>query len=287
VLEFSALVDGDAWTPPLLSLDLSRLPFGTLPFDGWPKGFTITFSIVHDLAWIVRLEYEGEKQWVPAPRDFTRIEWEVRSSARERIEWKLKGSPGALLKGFTPSEEVKVIKLDALESVTWYARCRSLAAMYLEIGETNEALFWLNVGVEALFESRFQAIALTLGKPDLKEELGSSRAFWDLAKDVVAEQFPDVADRIEWPETEAYASMYKRVKYLYKMTSMKTSVKETLSHYSKVSKHRNALFHGTTEERLPIDVVKKAMGSFDWLEQNFALAEYEPTDKEVQNGSAT
>ena len=130
--------------------------------------------------------------------------------------------------------------------------------------------------MEALFQDRFQTIALALGKLDLDEELGSSKAFWDLAKEVVAEQFPDVADKVEWPETEAYVSMFKRIKYLYKITSMKTSVKGTLSHYSRVSRHRNALFHGATEERLPVEVVEQAIGSFDWLEQNFALAERGP-----------
>ena len=287
VIEFSALVDGDAWTPPLLSFDPSRLPFDASPFDGWPKAFTIAFSIVHDLVWIIRVKYEGEKQWIPVPRDFTCIEWEIYSSARKRIEWKIKGSPGALLKGFTPSEEVKAIKLEVLESIPWYARCRSLAAMYLEIGETNEAVFWLNVGVEALFQSRFQEFASTLAKPGLEQELSSSKAYWDLAREVVAEQCPGIADKIEWPETEAYVSMYKRIKYLYKMIPMKTSVEETLAHYSRVSKHRNALFHGTTEERLPVHVVKEAMDSFDWLEQNFTLAEHDPTDKATRNGPAT
>jgi len=271
ILEFSALIDGDAWTPSLLSIDFDKLPFNTLPYDGWPKCFTIAFSITHDLVWLLRLKHDGEKQWVPVPRDFTKIECEFRSSLKERLDWKLKGSPGALLKGFSPSDELRVIELEGLESIKWHERCRSLATMYLEIGETNEALFWLNVGVEALFQARFREISKALNKPDLEADLESSKAFWDLAKDVVRQQFPEIVDKIDWPETEAHVSMYKRIKYLYKLVPMKTSIRETLSHYSKVSKYRNALFHGTSEARLAIPIVDEALASFDWLELNFVL----------------
>ena len=54
---------------------------------------------------------------------------------------------------------------------------------------------------------------------------------------------------------------------------MKTSVKELTAKYNKISKHRNPLFHGVREERLPANVVKESLSSFDWINENFVLSQ--------------
>jgi hypothetical protein len=149
--------------------------------------------------------------------------------------------------------------------------------MYLEVGETNEALFWINVGVEALFQHRFRQISQTINDPELFDELSSPKAYWHEAEEVVREQFPELADRISWPGTTKHVSVYQKLKYLYRRVSMKTSVNEMISNYSKVSKNRNALFHGATEKRLPVNAVEKAISSFDWIVENFTLTEDDQT----------
>lgn len=266
-LEFMAIVDGDKRTPSLLEFDAHEIPF-----DGWPKAFAIAFNLIYDLTWHIRVRYTGEQQWIPAPRDLANIEWEIFTTEHRQIEWKLKSSPAALFKGFEPQNEVLQIDLGEISSLEWHTKCRSLAKMYMEVGETNEALFWLNAGVEALFKKRFEIISQKVGKPELLNELDSPKAFWDSAEEVVIQQFPEMAGKIQWPQAQIHVSVYSKIKYLYKQVTMRTSVKELLSHYSTVSKHRNALFHGTTEQRLPVDTVKEAMASFDWIEENCALA---------------
>jgi len=54
---------------------------------------------------------------------------------------------------------------------------------------------------------------------------------------------------------------------------MKTSVKELNAKYNKISKHRNSLVHGVIDQRLPADVVKEALSSFDWINENFVLSQ--------------
>ena len=54
---------------------------------------------------------------------------------------------------------------------------------------------------------------------------------------------------------------------------IKTSVKELTAKYNKISKDRNSLVHGVREKRLRADVVKEALSSFDWINENFVLSQ--------------
>jgi len=264
-LEFQCLIDYDAWTPSLLELGSEPLPF-----DGWAKGFTLAFQVIDDLVWRVRIEYGGESQWIPAPRDISASTFEILSDG-QRVAWKLKEA--AFMRMFPKTEEELEIELGQLQSIPWYIKCRSLAVMYLEIGETNEALFWLNAGIESLFQNRFKEIALATGRTNLEDELNSPNVYWNDAEEIVKKQFPELAGKIEWPDSKSHVSLYKKLKCLHTSVPMKTSVKELTAKYNKISKHRNPLFHGVREERLPANVVKEALSSFDWINENFVLSQ--------------
>ena len=264
-LEFQCLIDYDAWTPSLLELGSEPLPF-----DGWAKGFTLAFQVIDDLVWRVRIEYGGESQWIPAPRDISASTFEILSDG-QRVAWKLKEA--AFMRMFPKTEEELEIELGQLQSIPWYIKCRSLAVMYLEIGETNEALFWLNAGIESLFQNRFKEIALTTGRTNLEDELNSPNVYWNKAEESVKKQFPELAGKIEWPDSKSHVSLYKKLKCLHTFVPMKTSVKELTAKYNKISKHRNSLVHGVIDQRLPADVVKEALSSFDWINENFVLSQ--------------
>lgn len=266
-LELQTLVDCDMQTPSLLVFDSHELPI-----DGWPKALSLAFSLIHDVSWILRVKHSGEQQWIIAPRDLAQIENVINTASFGQIDWKIKQSPAVLMKGFDQSGEILHIDMGEVIPLAWHTRCRSLAKIYLEIGETNEALFWLNVGIEALFKMRFEEILQAIGKPELTEELDTPKVFWDPADEIVTTQFPELAGKIQWPDTQIHVSMYSKIKYFYKQIPMKTSVKEVLSYYNCVSKYRNALFHGTDEQRSSTDIVKEAMRCFDWLEENVILA---------------
>lgn len=266
-LEFQCLIDYDAWTPSLLELGSE-----SLPFDGWAKGFTLAFQVIDDLVWRVRIEYGGEAQWIPAPRDLSASNFEILSEGLQ-VAWKLKDSPAGFMRCFPKTEGELEMKLEQIKSIPWHLKCRCLAVMYLEIGETNEALFWLNAGIESLFQHRFKEIALVTGILDLEDKLKSSNVYWNDAEEIVAKQFPEIAQKIKWPDSKSHVSLYKKLKYLHKSVQMKTSERELNAQYNKISKHRNSLVHGVIEQRLPAGVVKEALSSFDWINENFVLAE--------------
>lgn len=267
MISLAALYDGDAYTAPLQTLHEHDLPI-----EGWPKCFTIAFKIVHEVAWHLRIAGGSEAPWIPAPRDLGDVEMFVRTKRAERLTEKLKSSPANLMIVFSPTKEVTTRDLGELETHPWSVKCRSLAVIYMELGETNEALFWLNVATEALFKERFSRIALECGRPELEAELDSPKAFWAPAEEVVSEQYPEMAGRISWPGTKSHVSVFAKLKYLYGAVSMKTSVNSVITRYHNISRHRNALFHGMDEKGQPVAVMRLALESFDWLAGNVVRA---------------
>ncbi len=266
-IQIESLIDCDAFVEPIQALHQQEFPV-----TGWPKCFVTSFHIVRDVSWRLRFDHQGEKNWIPAPRDLSDIQWAMSSSGHHQIEWKLKGSPANLMRGFTPSTERLNLQLGKLETPKWSDQCQSLSVMYFEMGQREESLFWLNVGVESLFEERFSEIAKVAGKPSLESDLVSPKAFWTLAEGVVANQFPDLAGKISWPTDEIHVSVYAKLKYLYKTINMKTSYKELLTHYSKIQRKRNDLFHGRKGVAVTIRDIQDAIESFAWIQVNFEIA---------------
>ena len=266
-ISFNGLINTDAEVPSLLHYEGEHLPI-----PGWSKDFVYAYGLIHDVSWEIRLSYDGEKQWIPAPRDIPEAEIEVSSSNMGRIFWKVKNSPGALYKVFHPVTEVQKIDLGTVTQPPWHLRCKWIAASYLAMGETNESLFWLNVGVEALFKERFAQIGKAFNHPDLEEELAGANVYWDEANDIVIKQHPELTNKIDWPDAGAHVSIYRKLKYVYKHFKMHTNIKDLLANYTVISKHRNALFHGATEVRLSAEDAKNAIIAFDWIEQNHGPA---------------
>jgi hypothetical protein len=265
-MSLAALHDADAFSEALQALEGQDLPF-----TGWPQCFTLAFAIIHDVAWRLRMESDSDPPWVPAPRDLGEMEIALTTAQAGQISWKLKGSPAQLIHVFTPRPEVAVRDLGELDAPPWSVRCRSLAIMYTQLGDTNEALFWLNVATEALLKERFGQIAGDLGRPELETELNSPKAFWAPAEECVSAQFPEMAGRVVWPDTEVHVSVYAKLKYLYRVAPMSGTVKDVLVRYRAIAEHRNALFHGVSEGRVPVAVVQAAMVNFDWLIRNVTL----------------
>lgn len=265
-LRFEALIDCDAFEEPLHGLHGEERPI-----DGWPKCFSEAFHIIRDVAWRLRLEHGGERQWIPAPRDIGDIEWEINSSSQNSIECKKKCSPAALMRIFIPSTECLTVDLGDLSEPLWSEQCRSLAIMYFEMGQREESLFWLNVGVEALFEERFREIGEMPGFESLEKDLSSPKTFWAQSEEIVAAQFPDLAGKINWPAKEVHVSIFAKLKFLHNTVSMKTTLKDLQRRYSQIQKHRNSLFHGRRTSAVSVEVVTKAIESFDWINQNFKV----------------
>jgi len=263
VLELAALIDGSAYSESLQSL-----PGHKLPVAGWPKSFTSAFEIFHDVAWNVRDQLGAHQDWIPAPRDVSSLTFCLRSATEERIEWIVKGSPATLVEVFSPASDALEIELGELKPLSWDAECRSRAQMYLELGDTNESLFWVNVAVEALITKRFQEIEALVGSPGLTDKLRSPKEFWAEAEEIVAKQYPDMVGKVEWPSAQIHVSLFGKIKALYRLISMQTSGNELIEQYRVISGERNDLFHGKRGGRTSVQTVLKAFDALEWIREN-------------------
>ncbi len=263
-LTLRVLVDAKAATDSLLNVEDKPTPV-----EGWPQIYTITFNILHDLVWYIRLHLDGERQWIPSPSDIANIDWQFDTAQKQGINHTCLSNPGVWVKSLSPSGEPKRHNIGELEIVPWFKKCRSLATMYFEMGDTDESLFWLNAGIESFFQDKFREIPQKTRKPELEQELNSPKAFWEPAEEIIASQFPNMKGKVRWPETEVHASVYTKLKYLFKRVNMKVELNQVLKHYRNVSKYRNDLFHGSLRDRISIDKIRKVMNSFDWIVENF------------------
>lgn len=262
-IKMATLLDGSAYTEPL-----QALRGHDLPFEGWPKSFSWAFSIFHDLAWQLRERHGGHQDWVPAPRDLSDLEYSVETSVRGGLEFVKKGSPAELLMVFEPSADVLRIELGEIDSLPWSTECRARAEMYLELGETNEALFWLNVAVESLVAYRFTEIEQLTGMHGLAHDLGSPREFWAQAEEILSKQYPEMADKVKWPVAAVHASVFGKLKALYRRIPMKTFIDELQRRYRQISGERNDLFHGKRPGRVSVGTVMTAFDALTWINEN-------------------
>jgi hypothetical protein len=262
-IEQEALIDGSSHADRL-----QALPGQTLPVEGWPKSFSRAFSIFHDIVWCLRSDHGGHQDWIPAPRDLSDLESWLKTGACDSLSYIRKGSPAAMMEVFTPTEQKLIVDFGKLDRLRWATECRLRADMYLELGDTNESLFWLNVAVESLISQRFLEIEAMIGRPGLADELGGPREFWSQAEAIVAKQFPEMEGKVNWPSVPIHVSIYGKLKALYRLVPMKTSVKELERYYRQISAERNDLFHGNRTNRISVATVEAASVALNWIDTN-------------------
>lgn len=272
-IEIPALVDLEADRDGLLSFGV-----GSLPTSKWPFWAVASFEIIHDMAWMIRLAHSGELQWVPAPRDLGDTELYLTTASDEKFQWKLLGSPGALFHVFAGSSQEKHVNIGQLEAPSWHLRCRDLAKVYLELGETNEALFWVNVAIESLFQYVFKMVAAAFPGDNLDAVLSSSAVYWDEAETILTRQFPGMKGKVAWPDSDQHVSIYRKLKYLFRKYEFACSQKDLMTNYRQISSDRNPLFHGTTERRIDASQIESALESFDWIKRCFVLRDSGSSD---------
>lgn len=258
-----ALIDGSAYTERLQAIEGHQFPV-----EGWPRSFNLAFEVFYQVAWQLRVTHGGEPDWVPAPRDLSHLEFCISTATGGTFGQVIKGSPASLIELFCPLEELLEIDIGELKPLKWSVECRSRAKMYLELGDTNEALFWLNVGVEALIADRFVEIEASTGIVGLAGELGSPKAFWAEAEETLSKQFPELADKVKWPTADVHVSIFGKLKALYKKVHMLTLVDDLIKRYRAISSKRNDLFHGRLSARVSIETITAAFNAFDWMDSN-------------------
>jgi hypothetical protein len=268
-LKLTALIDHGAEVEPL------QLPMEPLPLSGWPNIFRLTFQLTYESLWRLRDRDDYIGKWVPSPSDMSDIEYRITVPGHADINIIRKGNPALLSIGFIPATEPDAVpaNLGAIGSTEWYAKCRILAEQYLTLGDTREALFWLNVGVESLLQERMRSILMQAGATITEADLKGAPSYWDAAKSLMLEQYPDLAETIKWPETAPIVpSMFRRINFLGKHVKLSRPSREITTNYARIQRDRNSLFHGENETPISANAVKSAIESFDWLVANFRMA---------------
>ena len=112
-IEFAALIDSDSYTESLQTIENHDRPV-----QGWPKGFTLVFLVVHEVVWRLRFEHDYRQHWIPAPRDIADVESFIKPTEDVKIGFKRKSSPANLMVGFNPSDETIEINFGDLKPVS-------------------------------------------------------------------------------------------------------------------------------------------------------------------------
>lgn len=264
--KFRALIDHSIRVDPL------QMPREGLPVEGWPSAFRLVFELVYEVLWRIRNQSSSLGAWVISPADIGEVEFWMSSPRDTQIGWIRKSNPALLGFAFNPADAEVQLVADDVEPTQWHEKCRVLAEQYLSIGDTREALFWLNVGVEHLLDQRMRAILAEGDKNIGIDDLIGGPTYWDEAKSIVATQFPDVAEKIDWPKASAHVSMFRRIKYFAKHVPLAISAGDALAAYATIQRDRNKLFHGANEERIKPESAIAALRAFEALMASFRTA---------------
>lgn len=265
IIEIDCLIDPCAESPAL-----SAHPTEKIPFEYWPYMFNCTFDILDKVTWKIRNLFKISGKWMLLPNDLATHTYEL-FAENQIIHWIIKDPPGLLtMVSNEKNDKFEKIELDISSDIEWHIKCSLLAHSFLESGASNEALFWINVATEALFEQRSKEIC---DNNNINyDELSSGRTYWLDAKELISSKFPEIISEIEWPESNiGIPSWYKKIKYLSQKVILKESVINLNKHYSNVQRYRNSLFHGATKKRIAFEEAMKAFDSFKWLESNFKV----------------
>lgn len=266
-LNFNALIDHSAKVAPL------QLPMEPRATDGWPNIFKIAFQVLYEVCWLLQQRKEYIGTWTPSPADLGGINYWIEIEPNRKCCEVHKSNPAFTGIGFVPTTEgnEQCVHFGALSPTPWHLKCRILAEQYLELGDTREALFWLNVGVESFLNEKMSSLADEAHISINMDDVTGSPSYWDNAKELFTQHFPDLVDQIQWPETVPHVSMFRRLKYFTKHVKLAKSARDISSRYSKIQRDRNALFHGDNDAPISAEDVKAAVESFDWLAENFKL----------------
>ncbi len=172
-IELACLVDPDAWTPALRASPDN----GPGAIDGWPNSFTSAFSMVHDLFWQTRRESGVHHIGPPSPRDVEAVTCSFATATASDLTLTMKNF-GTYMTVINPDHSTVQVPVPELLPPPHWLRCRETAVGYLALGDTREALLFLNIGVESLLDTRFTLLAETVGDFKALEEVLGKRSVW-------------------------------------------------------------------------------------------------------------
>lgn len=227
----------------------------------WNAVYDFTYKVVTQIWGYLQKHDELAGMWPPLPNDIHYIGSKVLVNGRE-IDGEFATNPALVYRVTSLKKAPKSHKI-AEEETCWSDYAYMLARVYGESGQMNEAIFWVNVAMEALVEEFIRRTAKT--EKELVEIEGVTYQF-DSAEEILCEQFPEMKGKVNWPKAEIHTSVFTKLKRAVNMSGLKAMQKDIIKKYSQVNAKRNALFHGGDVE-IDVEDVEKAFGAFECLRE--------------------
>ena len=226
----------------------------------WTADYDFTYQVISTIWMYIQQQEDISGTWPPLPTDIHYISYQVSGS---QIYDTMTTTNPALVYCFRglnkPTQHYEIN--DSLPS--WSAYTHQFAKVYAKSGQLKESIFWLNVSVEALVEEFIQKTATS--KETLAEIEGDEYKF-NTAEEILAEQFPEMKGKVQWPKTVIHTSVFIKLKRAVKMSDKACLLKDVMKKYSIVNSNRNALFHGKSVD-INVETVAKAFDAYDWLKE--------------------
>jgi hypothetical protein len=226
----------------------------------WTADYDFTYQVISTIWMYIQQQEDISGTWPPLPTDIHYISYQV--SGSQIYDTMITTNPALVycFRGLNKPTQHYMIN-DSLPS--WSAYTHQFAKVYAKSGQLKESIFWLNVSVEALVEEFIQKTATS--KETLAEIEGDEYKF-NTAEEILAEQFPEMKGKVQWPKTIIHTSVFIKLKRAVKMSDKACLLKDVMKKYSIVNSNRNALFHGKSVD-INVETVAKAFGAYDWLKE--------------------
>ena len=227
----------------------------------WNAVYDFTYRVVTQIWTYLQKHDELAGMWPPLPNDIHYIDSKVLINGKQ-IDGEFTTNPALVYRVTSLKKAAKRYEI-AEEETCWSDYAYMLAKVYGETGQMKEAIFWVNVAMEALVEEFVRRTAKT--EKELAEIEGVTYQF-DSAEEILSEQFPEMKGKVNWPKSEIHTSVFTKLKRAVNKSGLKAMQKDVMKRYSQVNAKRNALFHGGDVE-IDVDDVEKAFGGFEWLRE--------------------
>lgn len=227
----------------------------------WNAVYDFTYRVVTQI-WTYLQKHDGlAGMWPPLPNDIHYISSKVLVNGKE-IDGEFATNPALVYRITSLKKASKRYEIEE-EETCWSEYAYMLAKVYGETGQMKEAIFWVNVAMEALVEEFVRRTAKT--EEELAEIEGVTYKF-DTAEEILCEQFPEMKGKVDWPKTEIHTSVFTKLKRAVNKSGLKAMQKDIMKKYTLVNAKRNTLFHGGDVE-IGVEDVEKAFGAFAWLRE--------------------
>ena len=228
----------------------------------WTASYDFTFKVISAIWAYIHQHEEVTGAWPPLPTDIHYIDCRVYAGDIE-YDHEFSTNPALVYHITSMKKPGQVIEIGNDTEPRWSVYTYMMAKVYAESGQLKEAIFWLNVSVEAMVEEFVQKVATTDG---MLAEIEGVEYKFDTAEEILCEQFPDMRGKVKWPEVAIHTSVFTKLKRAVRESHLAGQEKDIIKKYQQINAKRNGLFHGVDAE-ISVEDVEKAFGAYAWLKE--------------------